>query len=101
MHPDPTPVLDDARLRGGLDDADGYRQHLYRDLARNDDPLLREIGEQLYDGLIRPRDLLTEPTYRDVVERGLERLRQADPETVRTELTDYVDALRQNSVDDR
>lgn len=50
-------------------------------LARSQDPLIQEIGEQLIRGVISPSDLLAIPEYRQVVGRGLARVREtlADP----------------------
>jgi hypothetical protein len=51
-------------------------------LARHPDPILREIGTQLRDGHIRPRDVLSAPAYRAVLLRALDRLgQQAAPAT--------------------
>jgi hypothetical protein len=47
----------------------------YRRLMDHRDPVLREIGGQLQRAEIRPRDLLRAPEYREVIERGLRRLR--------------------------
>lgn len=71
-------------------DPDRQRQQLYRELAEHDDPLLREIGIQLRDGLIRPHQLLTSPEYDAVVAELLERLRQVDPEAVRRTLAEQL-----------
>jgi hypothetical protein len=56
--------------------------------------LLREIGEQLRDGVMRPHQLLDIPAYRVVVERRLESLRQesVDQEAVRSALANYLDS---------
>lgn len=54
------------------------RQRTYHELATSDDPLLREIGEQLHDGTIRPYQMLAIPGYEAVVVRGLDRLKEAD-----------------------
>jgi hypothetical protein len=45
------------------------------DLTGHRDPILREIGVQLRDGRIQPRDVLSAGAYRAVVLRALERLR--------------------------
>jgi hypothetical protein len=50
-----------------------HRARVCKALCDSADPLLREIGEQLGRGVIEPRDLLAEPTYRDVVDEGLTR----------------------------
>jgi hypothetical protein len=57
-----------------------HRARVYQALRESDDPLLREIGEQLDRGTIVPRDLLTEPSYRRVVDNGLDRLARFDPD---------------------
>jgi hypothetical protein len=48
----------------------------YDSLARHPDPLLREIGAQLRDGRMRPRDVLSAGAYRTVMLRALERIRR-------------------------
>jgi len=53
-------------------------EHRYQRLLAHDDPVVREIGEQLRDGEVRPRDLLRDPEYRQVIQRGLARLRAPD-----------------------
>lgn len=53
------------------------RRHTYARLAKHDDPLLREIGVQLSNGVLRPSDLLTDPSYRNVLARSLRRIRAA------------------------
>ena len=50
----------------------------YDALVEHTDPVVREIGQQLRNGEIRPRDLLRAPEYRPVLERGLSRLRAHD-----------------------
>lgn len=57
-----------------------HRARVCRALRGSEDPLLREIGEQLERGTIAPRDLLTEPSYRQVVDNGLGRLARFDPD---------------------
>ncbi|MGH3679673.1 MAG: hypothetical protein ACRDT2_05345 [Natronosporangium sp.] len=75
-----------------LSDPDRQLQRFYRQLAEHNDPLLREIGIQLRDGLIRPRQMLEVPVYDAVVAELLERWRQVDPELVHRELAEQVDA---------
>ena len=57
------------------DDPVVQRRQAYNRLAAQRDPLLREIGEQLRRGDVRPHELLREPAYRRVIERGLQHLR--------------------------
>jgi hypothetical protein len=61
----------------------------YAALIRHPDPLVREVGVQLRDGHLRPRDILSSPAYRGLVDGTLERLRRgadarpAEPATAR------------------
>jgi hypothetical protein len=57
-----------------------HRARVCQALRESRDPLLREIGEQLERGAIVPRDLLIEPSYRQVVDNGLDRLARFDPD---------------------
>jgi len=68
-----------ATARSSLEQgAQAARQRTYQELATSEDPLLREIGEQLRDGTIRPYQMLTIPGYDTVAARGLDRLKEAD-----------------------
>ncbi|WP_213454979.1 hypothetical protein [Rhizomonospora bruguierae] len=53
------------------------RQRTYARLTEQEDPLLREIGDQLGQGVLRPSDLLTDPSYRGLLARSLRRLQTA------------------------
>jgi hypothetical protein len=57
-----------------LHDDQRRRHELYELMAVSDDPLVREMGQQLRDGLLRPRDLLSDPDYADGLIRGCQRL---------------------------
>lgn len=46
----------------------------YQALVRHDDPVLREIGQQLSSGQVRPAALLAIPEYQRVIAHGLSRL---------------------------
>lgn len=48
------------------------RERVYAALAEHPDPLLREIGQQLRDGLIRPMDLARDGAYEAVLRHGVE-----------------------------
>lgn len=62
-------------------DLAAHRARVCRALRNSDDPLLREIGEQLGQGSIQPGDLLTAPAYRRLVDTGLHRLSTAYSES--------------------
>lgn|SRR5690606_13819376 len=76
-----------------LFNVDHNREQLYRELAEDQDPLLREIGQQLRDGLIRPHELLTIPGYDLLIEERLNALREANPDEVRSEVASYLTSL--------
>jgi hypothetical protein len=54
-----------------LKDTSSRRQALYRLIAEHPDPLLREIGQQLRDGHLRPTEVLSTPQYREHLQAGL------------------------------
>lgn len=53
-----------------LSDPNRRHEMLFRALADSDDPVTREIGEQLRTG-VRPHQLLTEPAYRQFLTDAL------------------------------
>jgi hypothetical protein len=62
---------------------DGRRRHeLYRMMAGSAEPAVREMGQQLRDGLVTPTQLLTVPQYAEVLHRGYERLGELDIDTI-------------------
>ena len=63
-----------------IDDADTPRRDPYDALAAHGDPLVREIGAQLRDGRVRPRDVLAAGAYRPVLLRALENVRRQHAE---------------------
>ena len=58
------------------------RRELYRMMAESAEPTVREMGQQLRDGLVTPTQLLTVPEYADVLHRGYERLGEIDLDTI-------------------
>jgi hypothetical protein len=62
-----------------LADAVARRARVYDALAEHPDPLLREIGRQLRRGEMTLLDVLRQPEYQRVLERGLRGLQQIDP----------------------
>jgi hypothetical protein len=87
--------LSRAKADDQAPDPDRARRQLYDRLAASDESMLREIGEQLRDGVLSPGRLLTIPGYREVVEEGLGRWQAAnealDDEAIRDELVRMVD----------
>lgn len=71
-------ALDRGPLGAVLRDDNRRRAAVYERMANSDDPLTREIGQQLRDGVLRPQDLLKDPTYRGFLDRGVERLATLD-----------------------
>ncbi|HEY2948472.1 MAG TPA: hypothetical protein VGJ53_08750 [Micromonosporaceae bacterium] len=59
-------------------DPDTSGHDAYHALAEWCDPMLREIGVQLRDGHLRPRDVLTAGAYRPVLLRALENVRRQE-----------------------
>lgn len=60
------------------------RSKLYGQLAGSSDLILREIGQQLRDGLMRPRDIFTTEAYRERVIQGVEDQREAFVQSMQT-----------------
>ena len=56
----------DSPVGRRLRDVDFRRRHAYAALVRHPSPVMREIGEQLRDGRMRPIDILRVPAYREV-----------------------------------
>jgi hypothetical protein len=71
-------ALDRGPLGDVLRDDHRRRAAVYERMAASSDPLTREIGQQLRDGVLRPQDLLKDPEYRRFLDRGVERLRELD-----------------------
>ncbi|GAA3739524.1 hypothetical protein GCM10022225_23320 [Plantactinospora mayteni] len=63
-----------------LHDEQRRRHELFRMMADSQDPMLREMGEQLRDGLARPRDLLSVPGYAETLLNGCQRLGENGPD---------------------
>jgi hypothetical protein len=71
------------------------RQRSYEALARHSDPVLREIGQQLAEGRMRPADLLRSPVYLDAFHAAARRVaKRLDPVAVAGELEDLIAARR-------
>jgi hypothetical protein len=71
-------ALDRGPLGDVLRDDHRRRAAVYERMAASSDPLTREIGQQLRDGVLRPQDLLKDPEYRRFLDRCVERLRELD-----------------------
>ncbi|HEY8474106.1 MAG TPA: hypothetical protein VIL37_15925 [Natronosporangium sp.] len=72
--PDPDEMMrlaEQSRYRDLLSDVSGRRRRLFEALANSDDPLWREIGEQLREGRIRPSDVLQSEVYWNKIQEGL------------------------------
>ena len=96
-----------AELRSGplgerLADRRFRRQHAYEALVHNPDPIMREIGQQLRDGAIRPADILRIPEYTEAFRRGADRAAQRlDPERIADDLQTMIAQARDQDADDR
>jgi len=96
-----------AELRSGplgerLADRRFRRQHAYEALVHNPDPIMREIGQQLRDGAIRPADILRIPEYTEAFRRGADRAAQRlAPERIADDLQTMIAQARDQDADDR
>jgi hypothetical protein len=80
--------VEGSRYRALLHDDQLRRRLLVRMLAESDDPMLREMGEQLRDGLATPAQLLSIPEYWEALRPGYEALGSIDLD----EVAEQVDA---------
>jgi hypothetical protein len=60
-----------------LHDEQRRRHELFKMMADSPDPMLREMGEQLRDGLARPGDLLSVPSYAETLMNGCRQLAES------------------------
>lgn len=79
--------IDDSYASSDRAELEQHRARVLDALSRHSDPVLREIGEQLSNGVVSPHDLLRQPAYVEVLRRGLEQL-DADTDAVRSRLFD-------------
>lgn len=73
-----------------LHDDQRRRHELYKLMADSTDPMVREMGEQLRDGLVTPLQLLSVPEYAEALMSGVQRLAEFDMKQVVEEM----DAIR-------
>jgi hypothetical protein len=73
----------------------------YDRMAASSDPLIREIGEQLRDGTMRPIDIARSSHYRGVLDRGMRELQDTDPEQFRQALEAEVEKAEERERDER
>lgn len=64
-------LIERSPYRDQIADVQGRRQRVFEALADSDDPMWREIGEQLRDGRMEIRDVLRVEAYWDKVQQGL------------------------------
>jgi hypothetical protein len=93
--------LDRSPLGERLRDRQLRRRHAYEALLRNPDPIMREIGEQLRDGRMRPSDVLSVPAYMEAFQRGAEQAQQRlDPREVAAQLESMLAAASKDANND-
>jgi hypothetical protein len=94
--------LDRSPLGQRLRDRAMHRRHAHVALLRNPDPTMREIGEQLRDGRMRPADILTVPAYLEAFQRGADRAAQRlDPRELAEQLETMLATVQRNTADDQ
>jgi hypothetical protein len=74
--------VEDSRYRELLHDDKMRRRLVVQMLAESDDPILREMGEQLRDGLVTPAQLMSIPEYWEALRPGYEALGGIDLDQV-------------------
>jgi hypothetical protein len=79
-----------------LHDDQRRRHELYKMMADSADPMLREMGEQLRDGLLTPRQLLSVPEYWETLRRGYDSLEAVDLDAI----ADQIDEVYEREHDD-
>jgi hypothetical protein len=88
----------DSPVGDRLRDPDTRRRHAYDALLHNPDPVLREIGEQLCDGRMRPSDILRVPAYAEAFRHAA---RSAQERLHPREIVKELEELVAKSRDDR
>lgn len=88
--------VENSRYRALLHDDQLRRRLVFKMLAESDDPILREMGEQLRDGLVTPSQLMSIPEYWEALSPGYEALGAIDLDQV----ADQVDAADDAPPDD-
>ncbi len=88
--------VENSRYRALLHDDQLRRRLVFKMLAESDDPMLREMGEQLRDGLVTPSQLMSIPEYWEALSRGYEALGRIDLD----EVAEQVDAADDAPSDD-
>lgn len=72
------------------------RRHLLATMmAESTDPVLREMGQQLRDGLVSPRQLVTVSDYWEALQRGFEKLAEVNLD----EVAEQVDEIHRRETD--
>jgi hypothetical protein len=84
--------VEDSRYRELLHDDQLRRRLVVKMLAESDDPMLREMGEQLRDGLVKPSQLMSIPEYWEALGRGYEALGRIDLDQVAEQVDATADA---------
>ena len=70
-----------------LRDLEARRRRLHDALSQHPDPILREIGQQLVDGRIRPAELLRSSVYAEALQQAAARAAERlDPVALAREL---------------
>lgn len=64
-------LINRSDYRDAIADVQGRRQRVFQTLADSDDPMWREIGEQLRDGRMGIRDVMRVDAYWEKVQQGL------------------------------
>lgn len=80
--------LEGTALGERMHDPEFRRRHAYGALQHNPDPIMREIGQQLRDGSMRPADVLRVPAYAEAFLRSTEdAARRLEPKKIAAELS--------------
>jgi hypothetical protein len=80
-------TLAETSLGERLSNPAARRERAAEALLRHPDPVLREIGQQIRDGSMRPSDVLRIPAYRDAFGRAAAQVsRDLDAKAVAAEL---------------
>jgi hypothetical protein len=103
--------MDRTPYGAALRDTVRRRQVVYEAMMTSSDPIARELGQQLRNGNMAPRDLLTLPEYREFFAQGFTAAARLDLEELagaaRTVTTDRLtgdlqrDASQAKTVPDR
>jgi len=87
-------VIDEIRELGYgklFEDRDTRRKMVFGFLAENSKGETAEFAEQLRDGKLTSVQVLSDPTYAEFIKRGVESMKDLDPDSLRDQLDELAE----------